>query len=133
MSSVSSTRGIFEAVMLTGFASHEGDDEAVNDAVLVEELALLDARFADLTDRFELAVKTRAQLEQLGIEDALEQIAAHIELVDREHTFRLCVRVMLADGKTEAAEAMVLGTLQELFALSPATVQRHLDEERAAK
>ena len=103
------------------------------DGALVEELALVDARFHDLPDRFELAVKTRALLEQHGVEEALEQIAPRIDEADRERTFALCVRLMLADGKTEGAEAMVLGTLQELFGLSPQAVQRHLDDERAKK
>ena len=40
---------------------------------------------------------------------------------------------MIADGKTEGDEAMVLGTLQELFAISPTAVRSCLDEERARK
>ncbi|MEO6952903.1 MAG: hypothetical protein ABI321_13945 [Polyangia bacterium] len=42
-------------------------------------------------------------------------------------------RVLVADGKTEAEEAMVLGTLQELFGLSVTSVQQHLDRERSRR
>jgi len=129
--SLSSTRAMFEALVLTAFASHGGEE--VGDDVLVEELALLDSRFHDLPDRFELAVKTRVLVDKVGVEDALEQIVSRIDAADREPTFALSVRLMLADGKTEGPEAMVLGTLQELFALSPEAVQRHIDDERAKK
>jgi len=131
--SLSSTRAMFETLVLTAFAGHDGEHEAVSDDALVEELALLDARFHELPDRFELAVKTRALIESSSLDDALEQIAARLDAADREPTFALCVRLMLADGKTEGAEAMVLGTLQELFGLSPQAVQQHLDDERAKK
>jgi len=78
-----------------------------------------------------LGVAAQALLEKLGVEDAIEQLVVPIvDGTDRRLAFRLCARVMIADGKTEGDEAMVLGTLQERFGLSHGEVVATIDEER---
>ena len=126
-----STRAIFQSLVLAALA----DGTIVrSEAEVVEALLKLDARFAAVTDAFELAVATRVLLDSKGIEEALEHIVAPIKTApDRALTFRMCARVIIADGKTEGDEAMVLGSLQELFSLSLAEVKEALDEERARK
>src|SRR5438445_2207927 len=111
---LTSVRAIFQAVVLTALVD---GSPAVSEARVVAELIALDPRFASITDAFELGVQARALLDQQGIEEALEQIVRPIGVADQDLTFRLCTRVMIADGRTEGDEAMVLGTLQELFGL----------------
>jgi tellurite resistance protein len=123
------TRAIFQALVLT--ACVDGRPE-VSEADVVRELLTLDPRFTTLSsDAFELGVQARALLGKEGVEDALEKLAAPItSSADHALAFRLCARVMIADGKTEGDEAMVLGTLQERFGLSHATVVAILEDER---
>ena len=123
-----STRAIFQTVVLTSFVDGDRD---LAEAKVIEQLLALDPRFSGLTDAFELGVAAQALLEKLGVEDAIEQLVVPIvDGTDRRLAFRLCARVMIADGKTEGDEAMVLGTLQERFGLSHGEVVATIDEER---
>ncbi len=122
------TSAIFQAAVLTAFA--DGRPE-LTEARVVAELVAIDPRFGALADPLGLGVAARALLVARGIEDALEEILAPIVAADdRRLAFRLCARVMIADDHTAGDEAMVLGTLQERFAFSPADVRAILDEER---
>jgi hypothetical protein len=123
----SATRAIFQAVVLTACVDGRPD---LSEAEVVRELLTLDPRFTAIDDAFELGVQARALLGTDGVEDALEKIAAPITTnADQALAFRLCARVMIADGKTEGDEAMVLGTLQERFGMPHAAVVAILDEE----
>ncbi len=125
------TRAIFQAVVLTALA-----DGSVprSEADVVDEMLKLDERFAKIADAFDLAVAVRVLLDAHGIEGALEKIVANVkDAADHRTTFRLCARIIIADGKTEGEEAMVLGTLQELFALSIADVRAAFEAERKRK
>ncbi len=125
---MSADEAIFQAVVVTALV--EGQDD-LDDAKVVDALKSLDPRFAALPDAFEVGVRAHVLLDQLGVEEALEKIVTPIVTqADRDLTFRLCARLMVADGKTEGDEALVLGTLQESFALSHAHVVAVLDEER---
>lgn len=125
------TRAIFQAVVLSALA-----DGSVprSEAEVVDQMLKLDERFVHIADAFDLAVAVRVLLDAHGIEGALEQIVVDLtDAADHVTTFRLCARIILADGKTEGEEAMVLGTLQELFGLSIADVRAALEAERERK
>jgi hypothetical protein len=124
-------RAMFRAVTLTALVDGRPD---LSEARVVSELVDLHPRFAAFDDAFELGVQARVLLDEKGVEDALNEIVAGIASpADRRLAFQLCARVMIADGQTAGEEAMVLGTLQELFALSPDDVRAILGEERARK
>lgn len=124
----SALSAIFQTVVVTAFADgRQGRDEAG----IVDELAALDPSFATLGNTFELAVQVRVLVELHGVEEALEKITAAItDPADRQRSFRLCTRAMVADGRTDGDEALVLGSLQELFGLSHEEVVATLDDER---
>ena len=125
---ISSLGAVFQTVVVTAFADGRPD---LDESGVVAELVALDPRFASLPDAFELAVQVRVLVDLHGLEEALEKITASI--TDAEHrklSFRLCTRAMVADGKTDGDEALVLGSLQELFGLSHEEVVATLDEER---
>jgi hypothetical protein len=131
MSDPTATAAIFKAVALTALV--DGSSEP-SEAEIVPALVALDPGFAALDHAFEAGVQARQLLEQLGVEDALHQLCeAIVEPGDQLRAFRLCARVMIADGKTEGDEAMVLGCLQEEFGLPNAEVVAILAEERQRK
>jgi hypothetical protein len=120
---------IFQAVMITALVDGR---ENVDDAQLVASLQAIDDRLARLPDAFELGVRAHLLVDEIGVEAALEQIVTPIvAAADRDRAFRLCARLMVADGKTDGDEALVMGTLQERFGLSHAQVRAVLDEARA--
>jgi hypothetical protein len=125
-----SARAVFQTVVLTALVDGR---PVVSEAREVAELVALDPRFAQITDAIELGVATRALLDRVGVEDALAEIAPGIVEADRRLAFRLCARVMIADGKTDGDEAMVLGTMQELFNLPHAEVRSCIEQESARK
>lgn len=127
MSEDPSTRAIFRVVALTAFV--DGSDGS--EADVVKHVVGLDPRFADIADAFELGVQSRLLLDKDGVEGALDMLTKHItSRPDQLLTFRLCARAMIADGRTEGDEAMVLGTLQEHFGLQHAEVVAMIDEEK---
>jgi hypothetical protein len=131
MSADEPARAIFRAVTLTALVDGRPD---LSEARVVAQLVELDPRFATFDDAFELGVQTRVLLDDHGVEEALERIVAPITTTeDRRLAFRLCARVMVADGQTAGEEAMVLGTLQELFALNPEDVRTLIAEARPPK
>jgi hypothetical protein len=125
-----STRAVFQAIVLTALVDGR---PVVSEAREVAELVALDPRFAEIGDAVELGVATRALLDRVGVEDALAEIIPGIAEADRRLAFRLCARVMIADGKTDGDEAMVLGTMQELFGLPHAEVRACIEQETARK
>ena len=91
-------------------------------------------RFFGIGDAFSIGIEARRLVEEIGIEDAIERVTAPIKTPeDQRLTFRLAARLMMADGKTDGDEAMVLGTLQERFGLSHAEVVAILDAEKKPK
>jgi hypothetical protein len=130
-STTAATTAIFKTVVLTALVDGRPD---LSEAQVVSELVELDPSFATVEAAFEAGVQARLLLDQLGVEDALHQLCEAIPSPDDQMLcFRLCARVMIADGKTEGDEAMVLGCLQEEFGLPHGEVVAILAEERKRK
>jgi hypothetical protein len=125
------TSAIFKAVVMTALVDGR---PSLSEARVVSELIELDPSFVAIEDALELGVQARVALDAHGLEDAMHALCASITAPsDQLLAFRLCARVMIADGKTEGEEAMVLGCLQEEFALPNSEVVAILDEERKRK
>ena len=130
-STTPATTAIFKAVVLTALVDGRPD---LSEARVVAELVELDPSFVAIESAFEAGVQARLLLDKLGVEDALHELCEAIQAPeDQMLTFRLCARVMIADGKTEGDEAMVLGCLQEEFGLPHGEVVAILAEERKRK
>ena len=114
-------RPIYELMVLAVWA----DGKVQPDEVLaVQRIVSSDPAFAQLGDRSAIARAVRARIASQGLDSALREAATSIAPEDREIAFRYCARVLNADGEMGAEDADVLGTLQELFALSGPDVAR---------
>jgi uncharacterized tellurite resistance protein B-like protein len=126
-----SARAIFEIVAMIAFVDGHLD---LNEAAAVKALLANEPRFAGIGDGFAIGIEARRLVEEIGIDEAIERVTAPITTAeDRRLAFRLCARVMMADGKTDGDEAMVLGTLQERFGITHAEVVAILDAEKQPK
>jgi len=123
-----SARAIFEVVAMIAFVDGHLD---LSEAAAVKALLAEEPRFSGIGDAFAIGIEARRLVEEIGIDDAIERVTAPITTPDDQRlAFRLAARIMMADGKTDGDEAMVLGTLQERFGLSHAEVVAILDAEK---
>ena len=124
MSDAQTLKNVFQAALLVALSDGKPAAEELGQ---IKKLLAMHPAFSSLPNPKDLLVETWKQLQADGMETCLERIAGGITArEDQELAFRVCAQVMRADGRTEGEEAMVLGELQERFALSPADVKRLL-------
>ena len=113
---------VFQAVVMTALA--DGKYEPA-EARMVTELVRLDPGFAAIVDPQTVAQDIALRFRRDGLEACLAGIARGISApAERERAFRLCAQVMGVDGETSGEEALLLGTMQELFGFSNEDVRR---------
>lgn len=116
---------VFQAVVLTALADGQTTQEEM------AEIAALRTRepiIAAVADPKAAGLEIRNQFLEHGIDVCAQELAAG--LTDRryqEAAFRLCAKVMEADHDTAIEEALLLGTLQELFRFTPEDVKRLME------
>ena len=114
-------RPIYELMVLAVWA----DGKVQPDEVLaVQRIVSADPDFARLADRSGIVRAARERIASQGFDSTLRAAASTIPPEDRELAFRLCARVLNADGEMGGEDAEMLGTLQELFQLSGEAVTR---------
>ena len=114
-------RPIYELMVLAVWA----DGKVQPDEVLaVQRIVSADPEFARLGNRTTLVREVRERIARQGLDSTLRAAAAAIAPEDRELAFRLCARIVNADGEMGGEDAEVLGSLQELFELSGEAVKR---------
>ena len=121
---------IYELMVLVAWA--DGTVEA-SEALAVHEAVTSRPELADLGKKSEISRGAKALLDEFGLDGALRKVGAQLaDAPSKELAFLCCARVLEADGEMSGAEAGALGTLQEVFGLSPADVKRLLAEAKPA-
>jgi hypothetical protein len=117
-------RSIVELMVLIAWS--DGRVEG-NEALSIHKQVTTHPLLKQVGGTSELSRKARERMNQLGLEEAIRQVAASIQgKPQRELAFQCCAKVMGSDGDFGGEEAMVLGTLQEVFELSSDDVRRLL-------
>jgi hypothetical protein len=114
----------FRAAILTAFADGKPGAEEMQ---FLKELTRLYPGFGELKDARALMLDTYQLIKTQGMEACIDTIARG--LTDRRYqelAFKLSAQMMAADGTTDAAEAMLLGELQERFQFTAEDVKRLL-------
>jgi uncharacterized tellurite resistance protein B-like protein len=115
---------IYQLMVLTAWADGKVQP---GEALAVQRIAASEPALSGLGNRGELARAIRESIDRQGVEASIREAAsAIVDRADRELAFRCCARVLHADGDLAAEDAEALATLQEVFALSGADVQRLL-------
>jgi len=124
MFDLAQARHVVELMVVTAWA--DGHVEGT-EALAIHKLIAVNPLLREVGPSGEISKATRARLEQLGLEGSVAHSARGIhDLTYREVAFQCCARVTGADGDFAAAEARVLGDLQELFGFTPDDVRRLL-------
>lgn len=117
-------KNVFQLVILTAMSDGQtGGDEAKAVAKLRKDEPVLQA----VADVGSVGKEIHERAGTIGIDLAMR--AAAKGLRDRfyqETAFRLCAKVMGADGETDLEEAQLLGDMQEVFGFSADDVKRLL-------
>ncbi|HYS10501.1 MAG TPA: TerB family tellurite resistance protein [Myxococcales bacterium] len=114
-------RPIYELMVVSVWADGKVQPGEV---LAVQRIVSADPAFARLGNRSAIAREVRERVAAKGADAALREAAAAVAPEDREAAFRLCARVVGADGEMAGEDAEVLGTLQEIFGLSGDDVVR---------
>lgn len=119
---------VLQAVILTVLA--DGDPEGA-EAKAVASIRADVPEIAALPEIGEIGRELHARFRHIGMEATARAISGGLhDRHYRELAFRLCAKVMQADGETELGEAEVLGLFQELFSLTPDDVKRLITASR---
>jgi tellurite resistance protein len=117
---------VFRAAVLASFADGKPDAEEIK---AIRELVALHPAFEKLPSPRTQMVDLVKDLREKGMDPLLEELCRGITGREyQELAFKLCARVIVADGATAGEEAMLLGELQEQFGFSPDDVKRLLAE-----
>ena len=107
--------------MVTAVSDGAPAFEEVN---LISGLVAMHPVFLSLSDAHGLGMHAWDRVREQGAEACLRDLGLErLDQLHRELAFSLCVRVMKVDGVVAAEEALVLGTMQEIFGFSPALVK----------
>ncbi len=112
---------IYELLVVSAWADGIVKPEEV---LAVQRIVAADEALSRIGNRSEIARAVKDRITAKGIDAVLREIAPAIAPEDRELAFRLCAKVVNADGEMAGEDADVLGTLQELFGLPAAAVTR---------
>ena len=115
---------VFQAVILTVLVDGNAENA---EAKAVAAIRADIPQIAALPDIGEIGRELHERFRHIGLEPTARAISAG--LIDRDYkelAFRLCAKVMQADGETEMEEAELLGIFQELFSFSADDVKRLL-------
>ena len=119
---------VLQAVILTVIA--DGDPEGA-EAAAIASIRTDVPEIASLPAIGEIGRELHARYRHIGMEATARAIAGGLhDRHYRELAFRLCAKVMQADGETELGEAEVLGLFQELFSFSADDVKRLIAASR---
>ena len=119
---------VFQVAVLASLSDGETGPQ---EADLLERLLDFDPAFDAIADPRALVVAIRKDAERDGVPACTARLAAGIrERATQEMAYRLCVRVIAADGRIDPGESILLADLERAFGFDSTAVNRLLENRQ---